>query len=93
MPAWLPWHLALADLTGGASLLAAIAILLGVLPRLAVILEAVMLSIITLVIWLPGLLAAPGNGTWTPFLMSSAIACGVWAVADSYRRSTAPSVK
>jgi uncharacterized membrane protein len=88
MPAWLPWHLGFAYLTGAASLIAAVAVLLGLWPRLATTLEAVMLSVITVVIWLPGLVAAPGNGSWTPFLMSSAIACGAWAVVDGYR--TAP---
>lgn len=85
MPAWLPWHLAWAWFTGAASLAAAAAVLLGLLPRLAVALESAMLSIITLVIWLPRLLAAPGNDNWTAFLMSSAIACGAWAVLDGYR--------
>ncbi|MEO8748483.1 MAG: hypothetical protein ABI379_12625 [Rhodanobacter sp.] len=85
MPPWLPWHLGFAYITGAASLIAAAAVLLGLLPRLATTLEAVMLSMITLIIWLPGLVAVPGNGSWTPFLMSSAIACGAWAVADGYR--------
>lgn len=85
MPSWLPWHLGWAYVTGAASLLAAVALLLGLWPRLAAVLEAIMLSAITLIIWLPGLIAAPGNGTWTPFLMSSAIAAGAWAAAESYR--------
>ncbi|HEV2538791.1 MAG TPA: hypothetical protein VGU03_03705 [Frateuria sp.] len=85
MPAWLPWHLGWAWFTGAASLAAAAAVMLGLLPRLAVALEAAMLSIITLVIWLPRLIAAPGNDNWTAFLMSSAIACGAWAVLDGYR--------
>lgn len=85
MPSWLPWHLGWAYFTGAASLLAAVALLLGIWPRLAVVLEASMLSVITLVIWLPGLIAAPGTDTWTPFLMSSAIAVGAWAAAEAYR--------
>ena len=85
MPGWLPWHLGWAYVTGAASLFAAVALLLGLWPRLAVVLEASMLSVITLVIWLPGLLAAPGNDSWTPFLMSSAIAIGAWAAAEGYR--------
>lgn len=84
MPAWLPWHLAWAWSTGAASLATALAVVAGVLPRLAVALEAAMLSIITLVVWLPPLLAQPGNDHWTAFLMSSAIACGAWAVLDGY---------
>jgi uncharacterized membrane protein len=87
MPSWLPWHLGWAWFTGAASLLAAVAVLLGIWPRLAVVLEASMLSVITLVIWLPGVIATPGNATWTPFLMSSAIALGAWAAAEGYRRA------
>jgi uncharacterized membrane protein YphA (DoxX/SURF4 family) len=87
MPGWLPWHLGWAYLTGAGSLFAAAALLLGVWPRLAVVLEAGMLSVITLVIWLPGLIAAPGNETWTAFLMSSAIAIGAWAAAEGYRNA------
>lgn len=87
MPPWLPWHLGWAWFTGAASLAAAGALLLGLWARLAAMLEALMLSVITLVIWLPGLVAVPGNGSWTPFLMSSAIAAGAWAVAEGYRRA------
>jgi uncharacterized membrane protein len=85
MPSWLPWHLGWAYFTGAASLFATAALLFGVWPRLAVVLEACMLSVITLVIWLPGLIAVPGKETWTPFLMSSAIAIGAWAAAEGYR--------
>lgn len=85
IPAWLPWHYGWVYLTGAGSIAASIGMLFAICPRLAVMLEAVMLSVITLLVWLPGLIAAPGNGSWTPFLMSSAIACGAWVVADSYR--------
>lgn len=85
IPAWLPWHLAWAYLTGAGSIATSLAVLFAVLPRLAATLEAAMLSVITLLVWLPGVFAAPGNDSVTPFLMSSAIACGAWVVADSYR--------
>jgi uncharacterized membrane protein len=86
MPAWLPWHDGWAWLTGAASLAASLGILSGIAAGLAATLEATMLGIITLVIWLPGLVAAPADASLTPFLMSTAIACGASAVADSYRR-------
>lgn len=85
MPAWLPWHHGWAWLTGAASLAACLGILSGIAAGLAATLEAAMLGIITLVIWLPGLVAAPSDSSVTPFLMSAAIACGACAVADSYR--------
>lgn len=85
VPAWLPWPYGWARLTGAGSIAAGFGILFGVCPRLAATLEAAMLSVITLLVWLPGLIAAPGDEPWTAFLMSSAIACGAWVVADSYR--------
>ena len=86
MPAWLPFHVACAYLTGACSILACLGVLFGVLPKLAATLEAVMLGIITLVIWGPAILAQPMDRTaWTAFVISAAIACGAWVVADSYR--------
>ncbi len=85
IPAWIPWPTAWARLTGGASLATSVALLLAVWPRLAATLEAMMLSVITVLVWLPGVVTAPGNDSWTPLLMSTAIASGAWVVADSYR--------
>lgn len=85
IPAWLPWHLGWAYLTGAASIAASLGVMFAFWPRLAATLEAAMLSVITLLVWLPGLIAAPSNDSCIPFLMSAAIACGAWAVADSYR--------
>jgi uncharacterized membrane protein len=85
IPTWLPWHLGWAYLTGAGSLATSLGVLFAIWPRLAVTLEAAMLSVITLLVWLPGVITAPGNDSVTPFLMSTAIACGAWAVADSYR--------
>lgn len=84
VPAWIPGPYFWAYLTGAGSFLASLGLLLGVWPRLAAVAEAAMLSVITLLVWLPGL-GVPSNDTWTPFLMSAAIACGIWAVADGYR--------
>lgn len=60
--------------------------LFAIYPRLATVLEAAMLGIITLLVWAPGIVATPTNRLQlTAFLMSSAIACGACVVADSYR--------
>ncbi|HET7674562.1 MAG TPA: DoxX family membrane protein [Gammaproteobacteria bacterium] len=86
VPAWLPYRSGWAYLTGTGDIAAAAGILLGIWPRLAVTLEAAMLSVITLLVWLPVLIRFPADsGAWSAFLMSTAIACGAWAVADSYR--------
>lgn len=86
VPAWLPWRHGWAYLTGAGSLAAAIGILFAMWPRLAATLEAAMLGVITLLVWLPPLLAQwHDSGAWSAFLMSSAIAAGAAAAADSYR--------
>jgi uncharacterized membrane protein YphA (DoxX/SURF4 family) len=84
VPGWLPSPVFWAYLTGAGNLAACLGILLGMLPRLAAALEAGMLMAITLLVWLPGAIATPGDASVTPLLMSAAIACGAWVVADSY---------
>ncbi|MBD8899961.1 DoxX family protein [Rhodanobacter sp. DHG33] len=86
VPAWLPWRHGWAYLTGAGSLATALGILFALWPRLATTLEAAMLGVITLLVWLPPLLAhAHDSDAWSAFLMSSAITAGAAAVADSYR--------
>ncbi len=85
VPDWIPGPYFWAYLTGAASFFASAGVLFGIWPRLAAVSEAAMLSVITVLVWLPGLTASPSNDTWTPFLMSTAIACGAWAAADGYR--------
>lgn len=85
VPEWLPYPVFWAYLTGAGNIAACLGILLGILPRLAASLEAAMLIIITLLVWFPGAIAAPGDASLTPLLMSAVIASGAWVVADSYR--------
>lgn len=86
IPKWLPYPPGWAYFTGACSIAACLAVLLGVLAPLAARLEAAMLWIITLLVWVPAILAAPGDRTaWTACVISAAIACGAWVVADSYR--------
>ncbi len=88
VPPWLPFHYGLAYLTGAGSLFACIGILSGTYARLAASLEAGMMIVITLLVWMPGISPNPTNQfQLTGFLISSAIAAGAWVVADSYRKS------
>ncbi|HEX6832755.1 MAG TPA: DoxX family membrane protein [Rudaea sp.] len=88
VPQWLPSPYAWAYLTGAGSLAACAGLLFGVLPRVAATLEAAMLVVITVLVWTPYLTPAPVDAFHvTGFLISSAIACGAWVVADSYRAS------
>jgi uncharacterized membrane protein len=84
VPGWLPHPLFWAYLTGAGSLAACLGLLLGVWPRLAASLEAAMLGLITLLVWGPRLFVLDRTN-WTGFMISSAIACGAWLVADGYR--------
>jgi uncharacterized membrane protein len=86
IPAWLPYHLGWAYLTGAGSIAACMGVLLAIAPRLAATLEAVMLWAITLLVWVPAILTTPTDRTpWTAFIISAVIASGAWLVADSYR--------
>ena len=85
VPSWMPYPAFWACLTGASDIVACLGVLFGILPRLAASLEAAMLMAITLLVWLPGAVAAPGDASLTPLLMSAAIAAAAWVVADSYR--------
>jgi uncharacterized membrane protein YphA (DoxX/SURF4 family) len=76
----------LAYLTGAAHIAAGAGILFGVLPRLAATLEAMMVSLFTLLVWVPAVGAAPtSRSDWAEFCISTAIAGSAWAVAESIR--------
>jgi uncharacterized membrane protein len=85
--AWVPWHLGWAYLTGTAFLAAAIAILSRArAAALAATLSAAMMGVFTLMVWIPRVWNAPHERfQWTGLLISSALAAGGWAIADSYR--------
>ncbi|HSC17359.1 MAG TPA: hypothetical protein VLC74_00445 [Rhizomicrobium sp.] len=85
IPPWLPFHVPLAYATGAAHIAAGLGMLLGVVPRLAATLEAVMVSLFTLIIWVPAVIAAPKPDAWTELAVSAAISGAAWAVAESFR--------
>ena len=88
VPSWLPYPSAWAYLTGAGSIATCLAVLFGVVPRLAARLEAMMLWIITLLVWAPAVVSTGGDRLpWTALAISAAIACGAWVVADSYRET------
>jgi uncharacterized membrane protein len=85
IPSWLPFHVLLAYFTGAAYIAAGIAILFRVLPRLAATLTAVMVSLFTVLVWVPMVIAAPANlGNWSEIWVSAAITGAAWAVAGSF---------
>ena len=86
VPKWLGFPHGWTYLTGTASLATAAAMLFGIIPRLAASLEAAMLWIITVLVWVPRVATMPANQeNWAEFVISSAIASAAWLVADTYR--------
>jgi uncharacterized membrane protein len=82
VPAWLPYHVGFACLTGAGHIAAGLGILFAVLPRLAATLEAAMISLFTLLVWAPGLAAIPATRlAWTAFFVSAALSGAAWAIA------------
>jgi len=86
VPKWMGFPLGWTYFTGAASVAAAAGMLFGLYPRLAANLEAGMLWIITLLVWVPRVVAMPRDQeTWTELVISVAIATGAWLVAETYR--------
>src|SRR5438067_1273543 len=84
VPAWLPYHTFWAYFTGAAQLAAAFGVLLGIYPRLAAALEAVLLATFTFLVWPPLMLAAPTKaGLWSELSISWAMCAAAWVVAAS----------
>jgi uncharacterized membrane protein YphA (DoxX/SURF4 family) len=95
VPASLPGHTALTYLTGAAHAAAGVGLLVGVLPRLAATLEATMMSVFGVVVWIPTFFAHPAPEwaaspriQWSETLLSFLLAASAWIVAASLRVDT-----
>jgi uncharacterized membrane protein YphA (DoxX/SURF4 family) len=92
VPAWLPGGLGFAYLTGFGHIAAGVGIVIGILPRLAATLEAIMMSLFGLLVWVPSFLAQPRpkwagtpQNQWSELLVNILLAAAAWIVADSMR--------
>ncbi len=92
VPTWLPFGLGFAYFTGLGHIAAGIGIMVGILPRLAATLEAIMMSLFGLLVWVPSLLAQPRpkwagtpQNQWSELLVTLLLAASAWIVADSLR--------
>jgi uncharacterized membrane protein len=85
VPKWLPFPVFWAYLGGAGHIAAGLAVLFGVVPRLAATLEGAMIGVFTLLVWLPGVLAAQTNRLqWTGMFMSWIIGAAAWVVAGDF---------
>jgi uncharacterized membrane protein len=100
VPGWLPGHLRLAQFTGLAHIAAGVGIIVGIWPRLAATLEATMMSLFGLLVWLPSFFtsprpawAMPPQNQWSELVVSLLLAASAWIVAASLTpaRPAAPS--
>jgi uncharacterized membrane protein len=91
VPAWLPpnrefW----AYLTGAGQIASGLGILFSVLPKIAAWAEAMQISLYTLLVWVPAIVAAPKTRLpWTAFFISWAIGAGAWVMAQELVNETA----
>lgn len=84
VPAWLPYRNGWAYLTGVGQMACGLGVLFSVYPRVAATAEAAMLSLFTLLVWGPAILAAPATRLpWTAFFISWVIAASAWLAAGN----------
>jgi uncharacterized membrane protein len=83
VPVWLHFRIGWAYLTGIGQIVCGIGVLFSIYPRVAAIVEAGMLSLFTLLVWGPAILAAPTTRLpWTAFFISWSIASAAWMISQ-----------
>jgi uncharacterized membrane protein len=84
VPAWLPDRIFWAYLTGVGQMACGLGVLFSPWRRAAAFIESGMLTLFTLLVWFPAILAAPSTRLpWTAFSISWAIAAAAWVVAGN----------
>lgn len=88
VPAWLPYRIGWAYLTGVGQMACGLGMLLSgipTIPRIAATTEAIMLSIFAALVWAPAVIAHPNTRLpWTAFFITWIIAAAAWAIAQNY---------
>ena len=90
VPVWLPGRLALAYFTGLGHVAAGLAIIFGIIPRLAAVLEAIMMSLFAMLVWIPSFFAqptpqwaTPPEHQWSELTVNLVLAASAWIIAIS----------
>ena len=87
VPAWLPAPRAWAMFTGGAYLVAAAALLSGVLARQAAALAALQIAGFTALVWLPILASGHADASsWSESVISLMLSAAAWVIAQAMPR-------
>jgi uncharacterized membrane protein YphA (DoxX/SURF4 family) len=92
LPAWLPGRLGFAYFTGACHIAGGLGIALGVLPRLAANLEAIMVSLFGVLIWVPSFFLHP-RPAWagttqnacSELVVTLVLVAAAWSIAGSLR--------
>jgi len=88
VPAWLPFRIGFAYLTGAGHIAAGLALIARRIPRIALLLEAIMMSSFVLLVHLPGVAADPHNRfQWTMMLVAMAISGCAWSAHALSRKA------
>lgn len=85
VPSWLLWPVFWAYFTGTAYLAAGVAVLSGILGRLAATLAAVQMAAFLFLVWLPKILGGSMTDfNWGEIVVNIALVAGAWLVVESY---------
>lgn len=84
VPPWMPARAFWVAFVGLAHLAAGFGVLLGIVPRLAALLEAGQLIVFAFLVWLPRVIANPSRQfNWTEMLGTLLIGASAWVMADA----------
>jgi uncharacterized membrane protein len=89
VPTWLPLRVGWVYLTGAGHVAAGLAILVGVVPRLAAVLEAAMITTFVVLTHVPAVWSAPRDRVqWAMLVIAAAIAASAWLVVATFGGGT-----
>ncbi|MGA2891144.1 MAG: DoxX family protein [Terracidiphilus sp.] len=84
VPAWLPFRIDWAYLTGAGQMASGLGVLFNIVPRFAAWAEVEQITFYTFLVWAPAIAAAPKTRLpWTAFFISWTIGAAVYTVAQN----------